>query len=188
MAWRTASRGTKILTPTWRFRGRRGPCRPRASRSTMKQIEAFAKYADKFCSWTESLQKNDTINLDELLILLSEMLNTALLLPIIDAESVDEDTERLTHDEWTTIHKKISSLPFQYYYEIFDPHDFEDKEPVTGDLHDDLADIYRDIKPGVILYQKGFISDAAFEWKLSFGTHWGEHILSAMRAIYMFER
>ncbi len=134
------------------------------------------------------MQKDDLVDLNELLVLLSGMFNGALLLPIYESEDVDEATERLTHDEWTMIHKKFSPLPFQYYNEIFNPHDFEDKEPVTGDLHDDLADIYRDIKPGVILYKKGFIQEAAFEWKSSFGYHWGEHILSAMRAIYMFER
>jgi hypothetical protein len=154
----------------------------------MKLIEVFAKFANQFCSWTESLQNDDSVDLNELLILLSGMFNSALLLSIHESDEVDEDTESLTHDEWTTIHKKFTPLPFQYYSEIFDPHDFNDKEPVTGDLHDDLADIYRDIKPGVILYQKGFIREAAFEWKTSFGYHWGEHILSAMKAIYMFER
>ena len=153
----------------------------------MRQIEVFAKFSDQFCSWTESLQNDDSVDLNELLILLSEMFNSALLLPICESEEVDEDIERLSRDEWTTIHKKFTPLPFQYYNEIFDPHDFDDKEPVTGDFHDDLADIYRDIKPGVNLYKKGFIHEAAFEWKSSFGYHWGEHILSAMRAIYMFE-
>ena len=47
----------------------------------MKTINDFAKIADQFCSWTESLQKSDEVNLDDLLIMLSSLLNKALLMP-----------------------------------------------------------------------------------------------------------
>ena len=154
----------------------------------MKTINDFAKIADQFCSWTESLQKSDEVNLDDLLIMLSSMLNKGLMMPPPESYNVDEVADRLTHEDWKSIHKKYTPIKFQYYREVFDPHDFDDDEPVTGDLHDDLADIYIDIKPGLLLFRKGLISEAAFEWKFSFSSHWGEHILSAMRAIYMFTR
>ncbi|GAB6098106.1 DUF5063 domain-containing protein [Desulfatiferula olefinivorans] len=151
-------------------------------------IEDFAKIAEQYCSWTEALKNDDEVDLNELLLLLSLLFNYALSLPITDPDELDEETERLTNGEWKSIHEKYSPIEFQYYNEIFDPHDFENSVPVVGDLHDDLADIYRDIKPGVLLYQKGFTSSAVFEWQSSFGFHWGEHILSAMRAIYMYMR
>jgi hypothetical protein len=154
----------------------------------MKLIDEFSKLADRYCSWTDSLQKEDTVDLGEVLALLSELFNNALVLPLLDSGETDEEAERLTQDEWKLIHKKYTPIPFQYYNEIFDPHDFSETKPVVGDLHDDLADIYRYLKQGLILYEKGLAGDAAFEWKSSFSYHWGEHVLSAMRAIYMFER
>ena len=154
----------------------------------MKIINDFAKIADQFCSWTESLQKSDEVDLGDLLIMLSSLLNKALLMPSPESYDLDEATESLTQKEWKAIHKKYTPIKFQYYREVFDPHNFDDDEPVTGDLHDDLADIYRDIKPGLVLFREGLINEAAFEWKFSFNSHWGEHILSALRAIYMFKR
>jgi len=133
------------------------------------------------------LKKDEAVDLNELLLLLSVLFNNALSLPLTEPDELNKNTEKLTNRGWECIHKKYAPIEFQYYNEIFDPHNFEDKEPVTGDLHDDLADIYCDIKPGVLLYQKGFTDAAVFEWKSSFNFHWGKHILSAMRAIYMYQ-
>jgi hypothetical protein len=151
-------------------------------------IKEFAKLTEQFCLWTESLRIKDDVDLNELLILLSALFNKALLMPLPEINNSDEEAERLSQKEWNNIHKKFTPIQFQYYREIFDPHDFNEDEPVTGDLHDDLADIYGELKPALLLFQKGFINEAAFEWKSSFGYHWGEHILSAMRSIYMFNR
>lgn len=154
----------------------------------MKRIDAFSKLVDQYCRWTDSLEKEDTVDLSVVLILLSELFSKALSLPLSELGETDEDAKRLTQDEWKQIHEKYTPVPFQYYNEIFDPHDFSETKPVIGDLHDDLADIYHDLKQGLILYKNGLVCDAAFEWKSSFNYYWGEHILSAMRAIYMFER
>ena len=152
------------------------------------KIRKFAIVAERYCQWAESLKPHDIINLNDLLILLSELLNNVLLIPDVDPSDSDEDINGISHEEWTKIHKWFTPLQFQYYREFFDPHDFKEDEPVTGDLHDDLADIYRDLKPALLLYKNDKTVDAAFEWKSTFGHHWGEHLLSAMRAIYMFER
>ncbi len=152
------------------------------------KIRDFAIVAEQYCQWAESLDPSDEINLNDLLLLLSELLNKVLLMPDVDPSDSDEEKNRISHDEWMKIHKWFTPIKFQYYREIFDPHDFKEDEPITGDLHDDLADIYRELKPALLLYIDDKIEDAAFEWKSTFGYHWGEHLISAMRAIYMFER
>jgi hypothetical protein len=57
-----------------------------------------------------------------------------------------------------------------------------------GDLADDLADIYRDIKPGLRAWdteEEGYLDEVVFDWKLPhFGSHWGIHAVGAMRALH----
>jgi hypothetical protein len=151
-------------------------------------IDDFAKLAHRYCTWSESLTTNSSVDLDELLLLLSSLLNAALSMPLPEAFDSYIEAQRYTHKERQDIFRKYAPVQFQYYREMFDPHDFNEKEPVTGDLHDDLSNIYCDLKPALSLYNDGHVTEAAFSWRLSFNIHWGEHLLSAMRAIYMYER
>jgi hypothetical protein len=58
----------------------------------------------------------------------------------------------------------------------------------TGDLADDLADIYRDLLPGVAAWElsgDAYTDDILFQW-VHFGHlhHWGRHAVNAMRALH----
>jgi len=59
--------------------------------------------------------------------------------------------------------------------------------PVRRDLANNLADIYRDLKPGLLSWTTGneaLIPNIVFDWKFPlFGLHWGLHAASAMRAL-----
>ena len=61
-------------------------------------------------------------------------------------------------------------------------------ERTQGDLADDLADIYRDIKPGLTAWNTGddaYLEDIFYQW-LQQGHihHWGRHAVNAMRALH----
>lgn len=87
-----------------------------------------------------------------------------------------EDRERLF--------KRFADLPFQYYREVSDPHDWDGSdEPVTGDLHDDLADIHGDLSRGLQAFQAGESDQAVSHWIASYFSHWGAHASSAFSAI-----
>ena len=59
--------------------------------------------------------------------------------------------------------------------------DWED--PVLS-LADDLADVWRDLKEGLMALQSGATeADVAWEWRFGFHTHWGPHAQSALRAL-----
>lgn len=81
---------------------------------------------------------------------------------------------------------RASDLPFQYYSEVFNTLVLPAEEPVTGDLVDDLMDIYRDIAPGLVLYRAGRRPEAANHWRFWFTVHWGEHATSALRAAWSY--
>ncbi len=94
----------------------------------------------------------------------------------------------MTPEKRSAIARNLSSLPFQYYWEIFTPSDLDgDKEPVCGDLFDDFQDIYGDLSTGLWLYDRGHVETAAFTWNLMFGVHWGRHAVSAMHALHSFD-
>jgi hypothetical protein len=75
------------------------------------------------------------------------------------------------------------------YWAYFDPTEPLDstQEIIFGDLADDLADIYRDIKPGLRAWatsDDAYLSHIVFGWKIPlFGSHWGVHAVSALRAL-----
>jgi hypothetical protein len=51
---------------------------------------------------------------------------------------------------------------------------------------DDLADIYRDIKNGLWLHENRHSTEAIWEWKHSFNTHWGRHAVGALHALHCY--
>lgn len=75
-------------------------------------------------------------------------------------------------------------MPVSTYSDVFNP--LKDTEPVTSNLADDLADIYRDIKGGLVLFDSQHPIDAAWEWRFGFQTHWGHHLVGAQRAIHEY--
>jgi hypothetical protein len=48
-------------------------------------------------------------------------------------------------------------LPLNHYSTCFDPLIVPAEEPVVGSIPDDLADIWRDVKRGLALYEAGYV-------------------------------
>ena len=138
----------------------------------MNNVNSFYKVAKKFCSTIESTTKFKQENCKELLLLLSNLYGEALmLLEVQEISNVELGVDRIT-------------VGFEYddsYWEIYNP--FECEEPVCGSLSDDFGDIYKDLKEGVLLYDKGHINDAIWSWKWSFRNHWSYHLVDALRVL-----
>jgi hypothetical protein len=77
-------------------------------------------------------------------------------------------------------------MPSDGYWDVFAPLNEEDTESVFNSLADDLADIYRDLKRGLLLYNQGHIVEAIWEWRFNFDIHWGTHLVGAQRAIHSY--
>ena len=52
-------------------------------------------------------------------------------------------------------------------------------------MSDDLGDIYRDVKEGLLLLAEGLSADAVWHWRFNFWSHWGEHSVNALRIIHL---
>jgi hypothetical protein len=82
------------------------------------------------------------------------------------------------------VYERFGGLPFNYYSECFDPLIVPAaEEPVVADLADDLADIWRDVKGGLMLWHDDESDAAAWHWRFHFESHWGLHASSAMYAL-----
>ena len=59
---------------------------------------------------------------------------------------------------------RFSALPVNYYGECLHRLQIESGETCLGDLADDLADIWRDVKRGLEVFDAGDIEGATIEW------------------------
>lgn len=90
----------------------------------------------------------------------------------------------MTDEEWKEAFRRIGTrLPFSYYWATLDPHEMIEPGDLGGD---DLADIYRDWKPGLFAAEAGDSETARFEFRVGFMVHWGMHAVDAMRAIHIW--
>ena len=148
-------------------------------------MENFVAIAKQYISWVEGGNTRSIKDIEYVHDLLLSLYAAAFTLEYSpDASELEE--ERITHEGWEIIRRSFNGLPFDYYQEMFDPLDFSDSSPVVASLSDDLADIYRDLKPAIIAYDKGKIREAEDNIKRNFEIHWSEHAISALKAIRQY--
>ena len=143
-------------------------------------IEAFVENVRSYCEWIEA-REHDLLKARQLI--LSLMTSIPYLVAPPSNKDGDAEYPHKGHDEWKLIHKSLADFPFQYYREVFDPLEMGNDEPVTGDVHDDLADIYGDLWHGLQAHESGDGIYAVGHWRESYFQHWGDHAASALRAI-----
>jgi hypothetical protein len=129
----------------------------------------------------------------QILDVLAEIYAIGNKLPDLTLFEISNDASEKFHvgeHDWKQIFEHVSrALPQRYYWMYFDPMAKTEsvQEAVMGDLADDLADIYRDLKSGLNVWenQKGNqIIEIVWNWKFLFQAHWGQHAIDAMRALH----
>jgi len=147
----------------------------------MGEVERFVAAATAFCTWAESDGRADPRGeAYRARQLLAELIAAAIDLP---ERSSDTDAESISSEEYRRIYRRFASLPFNLYSKVFNPLQVPSEDPVVADLADDLADIWRDLKPGLSLYEAGRLDSAIWEWRLGFVTHWGHHATAVLYAL-----
>jgi hypothetical protein len=149
-----------------------------------KAISRFAAAAQDFCAWIEGAPGDAAQEHQSATRLTAELFAAALFLP--DSEPAEVDAPSLGEEQRNRVGERLRSFPFQYYWEIFHPITETPEEPVCGDIADDLGDIYFDVKAGLLVYPTS-VQAAIWQWRMTFGFHWGKHATSALRALYAFD-
>ena len=155
----------------------------------LRETNDFLTTARLYCSFIETTDKTDEEFLKETQRIILNIYQQAIVLPETTSEYDEDFEDKLSTEEFENILKSLNDKfgDNRYYWEIFDPTDEQDKEAVCGDLVDDLGDIYRDIKRGLITFDLGTMAsrqDAIWNFKFGLEHHWGRHAISALKTIH----
>jgi len=152
--------------------------------SNADPVARFAELAEQYLAWAEGPRIELAADLQRGYALLLDLLRAAIDLPHRDTTGAEET--RPTHEEWKAVFKGFAWVPVQFYWEAeLDVHG--PQETLVGDLHDDLADVWRDLMVGVGLHRSGHVDDACWHWQFGFNYHWGEHAANAVRVMTKME-
>jgi hypothetical protein len=153
-----------------------------------REVAKFRAIATKFCNLVCHPESVDIAKfLAELEILLPLLCSSVQFLPNIELSS-DYHGEWL-HKTWQQLFVKLRDYLGKYdsYCHVYEPYNTKDNEPTIGSLADDLADICRDLSPGLNAWscaeadkRRAIVDD----WQISYRIHWGYHAISAFWAIY----
>lgn len=155
-------------------------------------LDDFAREARVFCRWVTG-DERAPMDASTALRRVTALFSAALALPPTDALEVsDEEELDVPAEELARVAERTKLLPFSYYSQVLDPHDFflaprpdaqKSEEPGVADLVDDIRDIYLDVARGLMLLDAHRRDDAHWHWAFSFRAHWGRHAASAIHAL-----
>ncbi|MFT8317259.1 MAG: DUF5063 domain-containing protein [Sporolactobacillus sp.] len=142
------------------------------------RANSFYKTAESFYKFVDSLEKcNSDSVYEDLLKKLLSVYREGLYLP-----QVDFDTDIKYPKSRKILCPKIDIMKYDTYWEVFNSYHFE--QPIQGSLVDDIKNIYIELKKGEYYYQRQQFSEAIWQWKFGFETHWGLHAIEAIRALH----
>lgn len=161
--------------------------------------ERFAVVARKYCELIESRSTFDRSGfVSRVYALLPELIAEAIRLPQVhfaDDENEEQETRlehfrektKMTRKEWQELHRSLEEqlAGWDRYTKVFDPR--TETVAIDTSLADDLADIYQDLKNGLLLAECPEVdrADVVFDWRLLFACHWGRHATSALCVIHL---
>jgi hypothetical protein len=142
-------------------------------------VDIFVREARTYCNFVENasnLSLADRLRTarERLLSLYSAVLS----LPSVEPEDTVAPQTPDVPADWPGFEDK------DVYWEVFDPYEHDDNQPVAGSLADDVLDVYRDIRRGLALWDASQRRNAIWEWRFHFDAHWGDHAVDALRALH----
>lgn len=158
---------------------------PPASTNTDAALfyDQFRRHAQRFVSLVERGEALPTHSfLIEVATALAELCAVALTLPDIESKShTKPEVEIARPSVVEAVRNRLGKA--DEHWEVFDP--TRKGEPLKRSLAEDIANIYRDLKHGLLLTAHGAsTSEVLSHWRQAFSTHWGMHATGAMRAIH----
>jgi hypothetical protein len=135
-------------------------------------VEKFRRLAEEYCAVVERPAR-DRLELQEALMeLLPRLYLAASSLPLTEPETEDLLPDRPTNDERFAVMAGLQ--------EVLGPSDLDH-------VADDLADIWNDLKQGLVALESGSAeADVIFSWRHDFTSHWGRHAVNALAAVHDF--
>jgi hypothetical protein len=143
--------------------------------------------AERYCSLIESADSFECEAFAaELAEALARLLSAASGLAAV-APTDSEPAPSLAQEEWSKRFAAIQQTLGEWdaYWTTPAPYGADAQDAVMLPLADDLADIWRDLKPGLLALERGAApNNVTWEWRFGFYSHWGRHATEALRAIH----
>jgi hypothetical protein len=143
--------------------------------------------AERYCSLIE---RAETFEREAFAAALAEslagLLSAASQLPAVSPTEVDLP-EGPPEEEWSERFAAVQRVlgEWEGYWTTTATDGDGADEAVMLPLGDDLADIWRALKRGLLALADGAPpDDVAWEWRFGFYTHWGRHATEALRALH----
>jgi hypothetical protein len=157
-------------------------------------VVRFVQSARKFCALVESRDWDKEKWAEAILPTLAQLYSEVLRLPAVDPDDFPELPVAfdVSSKQWNELYEALGKFlgDSRWYWAYFDPTEPSDsnERPIAGDLADDLADIYRDVKPGINAWDSNvdeYLEEIIWDWtNVNFNSHWGLHAVDAMRALH----
>ncbi len=111
----------------------------------------FVEEARRYCRLIEEGGSNNSwLFARECLNSVLRLYTAALELPAKEPHTI-ELPDRIDHSAWQTLYRRVGQkLAREGYWEVFEPFEQEQPESIRSSLPDDLADVWRDVKAGLL--------------------------------------
>lgn len=143
--------------------------------------------AERYCSLVERAESFEPEALAAALeASLADLIAAASRIPDVPP-SDDEVPEGPSHDEWAGRFAALQRAlgDWSGYWTTLETHGDDAPQTVTLPLGDDLADVWRDLKTGLLALESGWPpGDVQWQWRFDFYVHWGRHATEALRALH----
>ena len=145
------------------------------------EVERFIELAREFCGLLETATEREPEEVRlQLLRILPELYLAGGELPLPDTEGEYERVP-LGLDLLVGLSKHLGER--DRFWEVFDP--TQQDEPLESSLAQELSEIRHDLQQGLIALERGAPLDAVvWEWRFGLDSHWGNHLVNALRAIH----
>lgn len=156
------------------------------------EFSDFYQSALEFCNFIENYKAKSKVDfLKRIRYNLLCLYSAGLKLQWIDLKTNADFDEKIDDEVFKNVLKSIEDRlqDVRYYWHVFDPTTFEDKESVCGDLVDDLGDIYKDLKYSIMIYnldRPDCQENALWQFKFDFDKHWDDHCINALATIHYY--
>lgn len=114
---------------------------------------------------------------------LARLYAAALTLPDRDADNANGLPD-LPKPQADRAKANLSAFLGRCYREYFDPDPTLADASCMGDVGDDLIEIYKHVRAGLVAFDSGDVSDAAWHWSFLHRIHSGRHAVGALFALH----
>jgi hypothetical protein len=143
--------------------------------------------AKRYCSLIENAESFER---DEFAVRiaksLADLVSAAWQLPVVEPTNTALP-EGPSHEQWRERYLAVEAVLDEWcdYWTTMETFGDDAEEAVNLPLGDDLADIWRDLTPGLIgLESEAEHVDVIWDWRFTFFNHWGAHAAEATRALH----